>query len=103
MKLKDFQDFCVGMWTGSKNHEYELHDDYVMGLGLSGEAGEVQELLKKAVRDKKDITKVDKKELTKELGDVLYYMMIICDRHGIEPDDVIKTNVKKLQDRYPKR
>lgn len=67
-----------------------------MSLGLAGETGEVIELLKKAVRDKHDLNKVDRKELVKELGDVLYYWMIICDRFKIDPEHVMKMNVDKL-------
>ena len=39
-------------------------------LGLVGEAGEVAEKVKKYLRDN---TKVNQKEIVKELGDVLFY------------------------------
>jgi NTP pyrophosphatase (non-canonical NTP hydrolase) len=100
--LRQYQKWCVGIWTCNKG-EYTLHDDYVMGMGIPGEVGEVVELLKKAERDEKDVTKVNKKKLTKEIGDVLYYMMILMDRHGIDPEEVMKVNVKKLETRYRRK
>jgi NTP pyrophosphatase (non-canonical NTP hydrolase) len=102
MNMAQYKAWCASIWNGEKK-AYGDRDDYIMGMGLSGEVGEVQELLKKAVRDKKDITKVNKKKLVKELGDVLYYWMIICDRHGIDPQTVIDANVKKLTARYKNR
>lgn len=103
LTLQEYKAWCVGIWTGSKKKRYTLHDDYVMGLGLPGEVGEVLELLKKAQRDKKSVLKVNKKKLVKEIGDVLYYMMMICRRQDIDPQDVINTNVKKLERRFKNR
>ena len=101
--LREYQQWCVGIWSSKKKRRYTLHDDYVMGLGLPGEVGEVLELLKKAKRDKGSVTKANKKKVTKEVGDVLYYMMVILHRHGIDPQEVMKVNVKKLEARYRRR
>jgi NTP pyrophosphatase (non-canonical NTP hydrolase) len=98
MKLNDYQKWTRKIWSGNKK-KLTLHDDFVMCVGLAGETGEVLEILKKKVRDKK----MDKGELVKELGDVLYYMMMICNRHGIQAEDVIKVNVNKLHKRFPNR
>lgn len=102
MTLNEYKEWCAGIWTGSKR-KLGLHDDYVMGTGLPGEVGEVLELLKKAERDKHSVLKVNKKKLIKELGDVQYYLMMICHRQGIEPQEIIRANVKKLKARYRNR
>lgn len=67
----------------------------IMGLGIGGEAGEVQEHLKKYLRD----GHLDKEELKKELGDALYYLVRIARQFGFEPSEVIRANVEKLESR----
>ncbi len=67
----------------------------IMALGLAGESGETVEHLKKLIRD----GHLDKKELKKELGDVIYYWSRICVQFGFKPSEVIKTNIEKLESR----
>lgn len=67
-------------------------------LGLAGEAGEVIELVKKHLYHGKDL---DKSALTKELGDLLWYVSAVCTQVGIELDDVADQNLTKLSARYP--
>lgn len=68
------------------------------GLGLAGEAGEVIEVIKKHLYHGKDL---DRDALTKELGDVLWYVAAICSQVGISMEDVAEHNVNKLSERYP--
>ena len=70
----------------------------IMGLGLTGEAGEVADLLKKKLGHGKQ---VGLDEITSELGDVLWYMAAIAKCYGITLDDVALYNVAKLRKRYP--
>lgn len=75
-----------------------LERDYA-GLGL-GEAGEVQGKLKKLIRDKQGVcSEEDKKEIGKELGDLLWYVAFCCKVLGIQLDDVASENIAKLQSR----
>ena len=39
--------------------------------------------------------------MKKELGDIMWYMAQACLALGITLDDVIKTNIEKLEKRYP--
>jgi NTP pyrophosphatase (non-canonical NTP hydrolase) len=70
----------------------------VFALGLCGEAGEVAELIKKNRGHGHDL---DKAKITKELGDVLWYVATLADALGISLDVIAQTNVNKLRARYP--
>jgi NTP pyrophosphatase (non-canonical NTP hydrolase) len=66
-------------------------------LGLAGEAGEVAEHAKKAIRD--DAGKVSDERraaMSKELGDVLWYVAQIASELDISLDDIAKQNLEKL-------
>ena len=67
-------------------------------LGLAGESGEFLDEVKKWIFHEKQL---DKDNLEKELGDVLWYVAMICKAMGWDLDEVMKKNVKKLQARYP--
>jgi len=69
-------------------------------LGIAGESGEIMEKIKKLFRDKKGIIDKDfKEDITKEMGDVQWYMARLCDWFDIEFEDVFVKNVEKLQSR----
>ncbi len=69
-------------------------------LGLNGEAGEVAEKFKKIIRDKEGkISEKDREEITKELGDVLWYIAQIASELNLSLDEIAKNNIIKLQDR----
>lgn len=65
-------------------------------LGLAGEVGEVCEKVKKHIRDGRVL---DKEDLTKELGDVLWYLSAVALDLGISLKDVAETNITKLTSR----
>jgi NTP pyrophosphatase (non-canonical NTP hydrolase) len=71
-----------------------------MTSGLAGETGEVMEHLKKDVRDNRP---ANKRALTKELGDVLYYLMVVADKNDITANDIMALNIKKLESRRRRR
>lgn len=66
-------------------------------LGLVGEAGEVAEKIKKIIRDDKSIINDEKKkEIEKELGDVLWYIAALCTELHLNMEDVAFKNLQKL-------
>lgn len=73
---------------------------YYPTLGLCGEAGEVAEKVKKIMRDDFGIISEEKrKELEKEIGDVLWYVAALCGELDISMDSVAEKNIEKLFNR----
>jgi len=73
---------------------------YYLGLGLTGEAGEVAEKLKKVIRNENgDLSKLNKDDFRKELGDVLWYLTMLARMSGTSLEEVAKANNEKLLDR----
>ncbi|HLJ81191.1 MAG TPA: nucleoside triphosphate pyrophosphohydrolase family protein [Ktedonobacterales bacterium] len=67
-------------------------------LGLSGETGEVVDSLKKMLFQDHPL---DKQTICDELGDVLWYVVLLCDTLGLTLEDVMAFNVEKRLKRYP--
>lgn len=73
---------------------------YYLGLGVTGEAGEIAEKLKKLMRNHKgQMSEEMRQDLKKEMGDVLWYLSQLSFELGFKFSDVAKANVEKLQDR----
>lgn len=68
---------------------------HYLALGLTGEAGEVAEKIKKSIRDDKDLDD----GMKDELGDVLWYLARLADELGFELDEIADNNLDKLFDR----
>lgn len=67
-------------------------------LGVASETGEVVDLIKKYTFHGHDL---DKNALTKELGDVLWYLSQIAEWADIPFENVATQNIEKLEKRYP--
>ena len=66
-------------------------------LGLAGEAGEVAEHAKKAIRDDGGtVTDERRAALAAELGDVLWYTAQLASELGLELEDIARGNLEKL-------
>ena len=69
--------------------------------GLASEGGETLDLVKKLQFHGKDFTPEIREHLIKELGDVAWYWAQGCMALGVDPEEVLERNVKKLEARYP--
>jgi len=71
------------------------------GVGINAEGGEFLEIIKKMVFQGKPWNEDNRKHLIIELGDVMWYVAQATMALDISFDEVISTNVKKLEKRYP--
>jgi len=76
-------------------------DNYIYPtLGLTGEAGEVAEKIKKIIRDKEGVvSEEDRQAIGKELGDVLWYVSQLASELKLNLADVAQENLDKLKSR----
>jgi NTP pyrophosphatase (non-canonical NTP hydrolase) len=69
-------------------------------LGLAGEAGEVAEHAKKAIRDDAGQVSDERRgAMAKELGDVLWYVSQLATELELELEEIAETNLEKLLSR----
>ena len=71
------------------------------GVGINAEGGEFLEIVKKMVFQGKPWNEDNREHLIIELGDILWYVAQATMALDISFDEVIATNVKKLEKRYP--
>ena len=72
-------------------------------LGLTGEAGEVANKVKKIIRDGSD-SKDEKlvSEIKAEIGDCLWYIAVLASDFDIKLSDIASANLEKLEKRKEK-
>jgi len=101
MDFNDYQKLAILTDTmGGKPQPIDSHAFLAQLLGLVGETGEIAEKFKKIYRDKDGVfSPDDKKEMTKELGDVLWYISVVCTYLDISLQELAELNIEKLQDR----
>lgn len=67
-------------------------------LGLSGEVGEVNDLIKKNMFQGHPLNKDD---LINELGDIAWYLAEAATALQIDLDEILTRNIAKLKKRFP--
>jgi NTP pyrophosphatase (non-canonical NTP hydrolase) len=80
----------LAMSTAIYPREYSI---YYPALGLSGEVGELNNKIKKRIRDHAEL---DREDMKSELGDVLWYVSALASDLGLDLGDVAASNVDKL-------
>ncbi|WEG73828.1 nucleoside triphosphate pyrophosphohydrolase family protein [Vagococcus intermedius] len=94
MEFNDYQELANRSLNG---------DEQVLtkcALGLASETGEVLNLIQKYTFEHSEVSR---KELVKEMGDVMWYLSQIAQWANIPFEEVAKSNVELLKNRYPER
>ena len=89
------------MFITTYSHRFE----YLI-TGLGAETGEVLDKYAKAIRAYGDIWAMDEydrkiftENISRELGDVLWFVACLIDRLGLNMEEVMQQNISKLEDR----
>jgi NTP pyrophosphatase (non-canonical NTP hydrolase) len=96
MNLKEYQEACKKTAKEFATPETEIA---TWGLGIAGEAGDVASCIKKVFAQKNEAIKEGLKE---NLGDIMWYIAMICNFFDWELEGVLNENIEKLRKRYPK-
>lgn len=94
VKPEGYQSFCLTKMRDKRPGSLMLN----AALGLTGEAGEVSDHVKKLLFHAQEI---DMGKFILELGDTLFYLVVAAHCVGATLQDVIDGNVQKLEARYP--
>ncbi|MFZ2663765.1 MAG: nucleoside triphosphate pyrophosphohydrolase family protein [Patescibacteria group bacterium] len=97
----DFNDYQ----TESRKHAFYPNQNtpdafrYLI-YGITGEAGELAEHFKHALRDEDDKISPERRDLIiKEISDILWYLANICTELGVDFNEIPKVGLKKIEDR----
>ena len=67
-------------------------------MGLVGEAGEIDEIMKKALFQGHQL---DREHIALELGDTAWYLALAANAIGYDLETILKKNLEKIKERYP--
>ena len=95
MNMNEYQELAARTLGRDRTHEQQLAN---AALGLTGEAGEVAEVIKKHLFH---ATPLDREALVKELGDCLWYVGAFATVMGVTMEEIAERNIAKLRKRYP--
>lgn len=79
----------------------EIHRLLTGAVGISAEAGEFMEIVKKIIFQGKPANEDNLEHLKIELGDILWYVAQACLALDISLEELTDMNIKKLAKRYP--
>lgn len=78
--------------------EHDIGGIFNACLGLSGEVGEFNDMIKKWIFHENEL---DVDHAKKEMGDILWYVAMMCESFGWDMGEIMQMNIDKLMARYP--
>ena len=97
---KDFEAFVYRLQE-LEGQEFPSERLLTAAVGMSAEAGEFTEIVKKIILQGKPVNDENLFHLKRELGDIMWYVAQACIGLNVSIDEVIEMNVHKLMARYP--
>ncbi|MDA1664884.1 nucleotide pyrophosphohydrolase [Bacillus thuringiensis] len=105
-ELDQYQEAALRTWNTNEDFGGRVLN---AALGLSGESGEVADIIKKAVFHGHGFDPAhcpgeeegNTHKIALELGDILYYISIMSHEMGYTLEDIAQMNISKLATRYP--
>jgi NTP pyrophosphatase (non-canonical NTP hydrolase) len=97
---KDYEAFVYRIQE-LEGQEFPTERLLTAAVGMSAEAGEFTEIVKKIVFQGKPVNEENLFHLKRELGDIMWYVAQACMGLNVSLDEVIEMNVDKLKARYP--
>jgi NTP pyrophosphatase (non-canonical NTP hydrolase) len=97
---KNFPDFSARL-AQLQEEEFPTERLLTAAVGMSAEAGEFTEIVKKIVFQGKPVNQENLFHLKRELGDIMWYVANACLGLDISLEEVIQMNFEKLSARYP--
>lgn len=94
MNINYYSELAMRTYPGSNSEDMIMNG----ALGLSGEAGEFADLLKKHIFHKHEWDPV---KFALELGDILWYVNLASVGLGYTLEEIAEMNIDKLRKRYP--
>lgn len=114
--LNDYQNFVLSTtskpsldYTTLTERMFDIESKYPVNIpllltasiGLSSETGEFNEIVKKILFQGKEFNEAERYHMKRELGDVLWYLTNAASALGYDLEDIVVTNISKLEKRYP--
>lgn len=90
---KEAERTCPDLGSDFNN---QLH----MVIGASTEANELLDAYKKRFAYNKEL---DLTNVAEEISDQFWYLFNLCRMIGVNPEDLMENNIKKLRARYPEK
>jgi len=91
-------DYPSFVHSRTKKMPTELLDMVHMAMGVSGEAGELLDAVKKTFAYNKPL---DRANVLEELGDIIFYVQGMANIMGWDLYEIVEHNREKLTKRYP--
>ncbi|WJE51133.1 nucleoside triphosphate pyrophosphohydrolase family protein [Bacillus cereus] len=104
--LDEYQEATLRTWNKKNDFGFRVSN---AALGLTGEAGEVSDIVKKAIYHGHGFDPShcpgeedgNTHKLALELGDMMYYISVMAHEMGYTLQDIAEMNIAKLTKRYP--
>ena len=95
MQVNEYQELAMATLNPELNKKDVLINSV---MGLCGESGEAIDIVKKWLAQGHEL---DKERLTKELGDIAWYLAEAATALDLTLEQILQANIDKLKKRYP--